>query len=251
MNEFLHQEQRISITNGRKTFYALVSLFFGIAFTILIATMGIASYFVSPRWLMQPAGIGTSFGIFISGLIFLVVFSYYGNRMNLFWKIVSSIVIVFFLSYFVVYATKVWLEFDSNRTLIIFGSLLIPGIIMIAAGLLGYFEIIKIEKLTFIYWILFAVYIVTTIVVFVTIFVTSNSKTLLTMSNFYSFLIITIVFVSTAIDFYLLRKKAESFETTVDKKELVKEALMFSVSLFSNYVQLVLQILRLFSFNKN
>ncbi|MGX9358536.1 MAG0110 family membrane protein [Mycoplasma sp. 128] len=136
-----------------------------------------------------------------------------------------------------------WSGYLDGSTLTL--SFLIPFAIFVVTGLLGYFGIIKFEKL----WPIIIVCLVASFIVMITTMFTvfRNQKAY----SLLSVLFIVIATISIGINFRAIRLATESTKNNLDNVSMWNLGLFFGFDLYTNLYSLTLQTLSLFSYLKS
>ncbi|WP_408634340.1 MAG0110 family membrane protein [Mycoplasmopsis alligatoris] len=171
--------------------------------------------------------------VIIIGLISFFVVSIFGSRMNLFFLLLGFFFSVPFLAFLIGTSLAFYLpNLNLQWTFLLFAA---PVVIMGIFGIIGYYELIDITKISRLSMVLGVVFLICVIVSF---FIYGPSlHMLITVVG------LILICLGTSIDFYVMRRE---FETAIyhDKKQMVKISVYFGIRLFFNYVMMLYYLIR-------
>ncbi|EFF41666.1 hypothetical protein MALL_0677 [Mycoplasmopsis alligatoris A21JP2] len=153
--------------------------------------------------------------------------------MNLFFLLLGFFFSVPFLAFLIGTSLAFYLpNLNLQWTFLLFAA---PVVIMGIFGIIGYYELIDITKISRLSMVLGVVFLICVIVSF---FIYGPSlHMLITVVG------LILICLGTSIDFYVMRRE---FETAIyhDKKQMVKISVYFGIRLFFNYVMMLYYLIR-------
>ncbi|WP_036451968.1 MAG0110 family membrane protein [Mycoplasma buteonis] len=140
-----------------------------------------------------------------------------------------------------VYMKSEMTEATSYAVYVILSLFVIPALAILVLGFLGYTQKVNLQKLKFVAWPLFIVFIVLAII---SIFVFNYW-----LETVISVIGILLISFSIIVNFTVIRKKADNI-SFIGEKEIAREGIYYGIDMFILYAILVQYLLRIFSGNR-
>jgi len=237
-SNFFNKSIEKSTTKNKLLSFSLMWMGIGVATIFLMTYLVISVPVVSNLILKLSSSLGWSF-LLVINFALIIGLSFFSRKLNFSSLIIVYIVFIFIEGLFVS-STLFRFGFNTNSGMNnIFLLFLIPSVIFILMGILGYFQIFDFSKiLPFLFFATIGLIIFSVVL----IFIGGNI-----MEKWYSLFGVVIFSLWIGFDIWWIQRKSEYIESMggISKNEMSRLGLLSGLNLFIDFVQVLIFVARL------
>ncbi|RIV16278.1 MAG0110 family membrane protein [Mycoplasmopsis gallopavonis] len=230
-------EYTIQISSQKNKFYGLIVGTFAIALLITFAlTFAFTKIFnwtaSTPSLLPIEVQIGLLITFLILGIISLIVVN---TKKRPIW--IQLIALIFIMIFFATAFSSLIEIYDLSNSWKLLALLAAPALIMAIAGILGYFELVKIQAIS-----VFAIILCLPLIgLLIASFFIYNA----TMDRLICSISLGILVLSSILNFWIIKKKADAMQFE-SSKEVIKEGIYWGTKCYVLYMEIAYYLIRIF-----